>query len=261
MPEILEVESYRALADRVVGATILRGWSDAYAAKKLPSTATWRRAVKGLEVTGTNRRGKLMLIETDGPLLGMRFGMTGVLLLDSDAGIEGLFYGPHRFKKEWIRAGLEFTDGRRLVLHDPRRLGRVEVEPDMSDLGPDALNITRRQFDAVVAAVRGDGPALKAFLLDQSKFAGVGNLLGDEMMFRAGVNPNRSIGSLDTEELDQLFGAWRATMRQLTRRGGSHTGDHMVARTPGGVCPRDGGAMRTATIGGRTTYWCSVHQR
>lgn len=261
MPEILEVESYRALADRVVGARIAKGWSDAFAAKKLSSPGQWARTVKGLTVTGTSRRGKLMLVETDGPILGMRFGMTGVLLLDSDAGIEGLFYGPHRFKTEWIRAGLTLDDGRSLVLHDPRRLARVEIEPSLDELGPDALSIRRTDFERVFDGIRGEGPALKAFLLDQSKFAGIGNLLGDEMLFRAGLHPVRGAGTLDASERSALFQAWKSTMKDLLRRGGSHTGDHMEARIPGGLCPRDGAPLRIATVGGRTTYWCSQHQR
>jgi formamidopyrimidine-DNA glycosylase len=85
VPEILEVESYRRLADRVVGSTIVRGWSDAYSAKKLTSPSAWARAVKGLTVTGTSRRGKLLLLETSGVRLGIRFGMTGVLLIDDVA--------------------------------------------------------------------------------------------------------------------------------------------------------------------------------
>ncbi|HEY5010726.1 MAG TPA: DNA-formamidopyrimidine glycosylase family protein, partial [Acidimicrobiales bacterium] len=116
MPEILEVESYRQLADRVVGATITRGWADALAAKKLTSVGAWARAVKGLTITGTDRRGKLLLLDTDGVRLGMRFGMTGVLLIDGDAGIDGLFYGPHNYRTDWIRGGLEFSDGRKLLL-------------------------------------------------------------------------------------------------------------------------------------------------
>jgi formamidopyrimidine-DNA glycosylase len=261
VPEILEVESYRALAENVVGARIVRGWADSFAAKKLTSTGFWARAVKGRTIEGTDRRGKLMLLNTDGPTLGMRFGMTGVLLLDSERGIEGLFYGPHTFRREWIRAGLEFADGRTLLLHDPRRLGRVEVEPDIGELGPDALTLTRREFSHVMNSVRPPGPAVKAYLLDQSRFAGVGNLLGDEMLFRAGINPTRSVGSLRPDERDRLFTAWKATMKTLQKRGGSHTGDHMQGRTPGGVCPRDGAPMRNATVGGRTTYWCSSHQK
>lgn len=258
---MLEVESYRQLAHGLVGATVTRGWADAYAAKKLSSPRQWARAVRGLTLTGTDRRGKLMLIETDGVRLGMRFGMTGVLLVDSAAGVEGLFYGPHSYRDEWIRAGLEFADGRRLLLHDPRRLARVEIDPDLSELGPDALSLTRAQFDQVVATPRGEGPAIKARLLDQSAVAGVGNLLGDEILFRAGIDPRTPVGRLDGAQRTALYRAFTTTMRTLTRRGGSHLGDHMDGRTPGGYCPRDGGAMRIGVIGGRTTYWCSVHQK
>ena len=260
VPEILEVESYRQLADRVVGHRIVRGWADAYAAKKLASPSAWARTVKGLTVTATSRRGKLLLLETDGVTLGMRFGMTGVLLLDGDAGIEGLFYGPHEYRARWVRGGLEFDDGRSLVLHDPRRLGRFEIDPDLGDLGPDALTLTRREFDAAVTISRGEGPAIKARLLDQSVIAGVGNLLGDEILFRAGVDPRTPTGTLSIDQRARIFRAFSATMRSLRRRGGSHLGDHMEARFPGALCPLDGAAMRSAPVGGRTTYWCSVHQ-
>jgi len=89
--------------------------------------------------------------------------------------------------------GLEFDDGRKLILHDPRRLGRFEIAPDLSELGPDALTLTRKQFDEVLHT-RGDGPAIKARLLDQSSVAGVGNLLADEMLFRAGIDPRTPTG-------------------------------------------------------------------
>jgi formamidopyrimidine-DNA glycosylase len=209
----------------------------------------------------TARRGKLLLLETDGVDLGVRFGMTGVLLLDGVSGIEGLFYGPHSFREEWIRGGLEFDSGAKLVLHDPRRLARFEIEPDLDELGPDALSITPGELDRALATPRGDGPAVKARLLDQSAIAGVGNLLADEALFRAGIDPRTPVGRLDKASRRRLHGALRQTTRTLGRRGGSHMGDHMVARFPGALCPKDGAAMLTATIGGRTTYWCSMHQR
>ncbi len=261
MPEALEIESYRVLALRVVGATVTRGFADAYAAKKLVNTASWARAVKGRRVTGVARRGKLLILETDGVSLGVRFGMTGVLLIDDAAGIDGLFYGPHAYRAEWVRGGLDFDDGRRLLLHDPRRLARFEVEPNLNELGPDALSLTRAQFNAVLGVTRGEGPAIKARLLDQGAVAGVGNLLADEMLFRAGVDPRTPVGRLDADQRTSLYRAFGATMRTLGRRGGSHTGDHMEARFPGGLCPRDGAPMLQATIGGRTTYWCGLHQR
>ena len=260
MPEILEVESYRRLADRLRGAKIHKGWSDAYAAKKLTSPAAWSRSVRGLTIRATSRRGKLLLLETDGPTLGLRFGMTGVLLLDGAAGIDGLFYGPHTFKREWVRAGLAFEDGRKLIVHDPRRLARVEVAPSLDELGPDALTLTKAQFNEVLRIGRGEGPAIKARLLDQGAVAGVGNLLADEMLFRAGVDPRTPTGRLSDEQRQRLYRAFTQTLRTLERRGGSHLGDHMEGRFPGGLCPKDGGAMAVATIGGRTTYWCSLHQ-
>ena len=261
MPEVLEVESYRALADRLVGSTIRRGWADAYAAKKLATPSSWARAVKGLTLTGTSRRGKLLLLETDGVTLGMRFGMTGVLLIDHEAGIDGLFYGPHEYKAEWIRAGLEFDDGRKLVLHDPRRLARVEIDPLLDELGPDALTLTRAQFNDVLHVARGEGPAIKARLLDQSAVAGVGNLLGDEILFDARIDPRTPTGLLDAQQREELYKSFTRTMRSLKKRGGSHLGNHMPGRFPGGVCPLDGASMLSTTIGGRTTYWCSAHQK
>ena len=259
MPEVLEIESYRRLAERVVGATVTRGWADAYAAKKLASPSAWARAARGRTITRAERRGKLLILGTDGVTLALRFGMTGVLLLDGEAGLEGLFYGPHEYRAQWVRAGLEFADGRSLVVHDPRRLARVEIDPDLDELGVDALAISRAHFEAALAA-RGEGPAIKARLLDQSRIAGVGNLLADEMLFRAGIDPRIPVGRLDAAQRMALYRAFTQTMRTLGRRGGSHTGDHMEARFPGGLCPRDGAAMRVDTVGGRTTYWCSVHQ-
>jgi formamidopyrimidine-DNA glycosylase len=85
--------------------------------------------------------------------------------------------------------------------------------------------------------------------------------LGDEMLFRAGIDPRTPVGTLSTDERTRLFASFRRTMSTLQRRGGSHLGDHMDARFPGGLCPRDGGTMLLATVGGRTTYWCSLHQR
>lgn len=127
-------------------------------------------------------------------------------------------------------------------------------------MGPDALTLTRRQFDEVVRVTRGEGPAIKSRLLDQAVVAGVGNLLGDEMLFRAGIDPRTPTGTLNEEQKELLFKAFKSTMRTLKRRGGSHLGDHMDARFPGALCPLDGGSMLIETIGGRTTYWCSSHQ-
>ena len=95
--------------------------------------------------------------------------------------------------------------------------------------------------------------------MDQERLAGVGNLLADEILWRAGLAPGRRT-PLDEDELRDLHRAMRATLRQLTRRGGSHTGDLMEERHGEGRCPLDGTELRRETVGGRTTYWCPAHQ-
>jgi formamidopyrimidine-DNA glycosylase len=98
-------------------------------------------------------------------------------------------------------------------------------------------------------------------LLDQTRVAGIGNLLADEVLWRAGIDPARLAGSLDADEVTVLHRVLRRTLPQLMRRGGSHTGDLQLARQRGAMCPRDGTPLERRRIGGRTTYSCPAHQR
>ena len=153
---------------------------------------------------------------------------------------------------------------RPLELHDPRRFGSLELAPDENRLGPDALTATLADVrDAVAmtprAALAGTAAPLKARLMDQERLAGVGNLLADEILWRAGFDPGRRT-PLDDDELRTLHKALRRRLRQLNGRGGSHMGDLMEEREPGGRCPRDGAELLVAQVGGRTTYWCPLHQ-
>jgi formamidopyrimidine-DNA glycosylase len=97
--------------------------------------------------------------------------------------------------------------------------------------------------------------------MDQGRVAGIGNLIADETLYRAGLDPARPAGSLAPAELRRLHRALRATVSLLIERGGSHTGDLQQARRPGGTCPRDGTALLRRTVGGRTTWSCPRHQR
>jgi formamidopyrimidine-DNA glycosylase len=102
---------------------------------------------------------------------------------------------------------------------------------------------------------------VKAVLMDQSRIAGLGNLLCDEALWRAAIDPGRAAATLDADEVRCLHRAIRDTLRVLGRRGGSHTGDLTSARGPGLPCPRDGATLVRRTIGGRTTFSCPLHQR
>jgi formamidopyrimidine-DNA glycosylase len=263
VPEILEVELYRGLAEKALGRRITRAQMvDARYGRGGTTPRRLSSALVGRTFTEARRRGKLLLLDTDdGPTLGVRFGMTGGLVVDSQEALDRLLYGPGVFDEKWVRARVTFEDGGHLDLHDPRRFGSLEIAPDEDRLGPDALTATKAELTQALSITSGRVAAapLKARLLDQERLAGIGNLLADEMLWRAGLDPERR-SPLTSAELAALHKALRATLRQLGGRGGSHMGDLMEERRVGGRCPMDGAELRRATVGGRTTYWCPEHQ-
>ena len=213
-------------------------------------------ALVGHELTAAHRRGKSMWLETDGgPVLGLHLGMAGRIVIDDEQAGDPV---PARDGPQWDRFTLHFADGGSLALRDKRRLGRAVLEPAIVRLGPDAADVTRRDFRERV--VRGRGP-IKARLLDQSVVAGVGNLLADEALWQARIHPRRPAGSLSDEEADALRRAVRSTIRRTTRLGGAHSGVIIPYRRAGAHCPRCGAEMEKATIGGRTTWWCPREQK
>lgn len=255
MPELLEVETYRRQAEATVGRHIERA--------ELLDPDYWRGErrpgeLMGAVVEGTRRIGKLALLDTDAGTLGLRFGMTGRLLIDGLASIDELIYSSRRDLPEWHRFALRFTDGTMMTLTDPRRLGWVELDPDEDRLGPDAATITVAGLRRVLGASQAP---LKARLMDQSRLAGLGNLLTDETLWRAGLDPRRPAGRLTDAERRRLHRHLHRVLAELGERGGSHTGDLQAFRQPGALCPKDGEPLRRESIGGRTTWWCGAHQR
>jgi formamidopyrimidine-DNA glycosylase len=252
LPELPEVEAYRRLAERIVGRTIIGvDTPDAWFVKQGDP-----HALVGHRVTGVRRRGKVLLVDTDGPTLGVRFGMTGRLVVDGTPGVDALLYSSNDARAGYDRFALRLSRGT-VVVRDPRRLGGVFVDPDERRLGPDALAISA---PALRAALAGSEAPLKARLMDQARLAGVGNLVADEVLWRAGLDPSRPAGNLTGDECRRLARAVRATLAELIERGGSHTGDLMPERRPDGRCPRDGAPLVRRRIGGRTTWSCPACQ-
>ena len=260
MPELPEVEAYRRQAESVLGLSITGGDAPhAWYMKGGIDAAEVDAALVGRRFDAARRRGKMLLLDTRrGPTLGLRFGMTGRLVVDGVPGVDRLIYSSDRDRPEWNRFAVSFPVGRSLVVRDPRRLGGVYLDPDEARLGPDALSLTLAQLRHALA---GSEAPLKARLMDQARIAGVGNLIADEALWRAGLDPARPAGSLTDAETRRLARVLRRTLDDLLADGGSHTGDLMVARTPGGRCPKDGAPLVRRTIGGRTTWSCPRHQR
>lgn len=270
MPELPEVERARALiAERALGREISAvDDSDTYVCRPF-APGDIAAALVGRELTSAHRRGKAMWCETsgDGPDLGLHLGMAGRIIVGGEwagdpNGIEEDEGGGHPDPRlhgnpAWARFTLDFADGGSLVLFDKRRLGRAVLDPDLSGVGPDAMEITAPAFRRRVGV--GTAP-LKARLMDQSVLAGVGNLLADELLWQARQPPLRPADTLSDDELDALRRTMRASTRRAIKRGGVHTGVVIEHRRRDGSCPRCGEAMARAAVGGRTTWWCSVEQ-
>jgi formamidopyrimidine-DNA glycosylase len=256
------VEVYRRLAERVVGRRVAEVVApDAWYLKRGLTADAARAALVGRRLTGIRRIGKLLLLDTDdggGPVLGLRFGMSGRLVVDGAAALDDLVYASNRELEAWDRFAMTFVEGGDLRMRDPRRLGRVELEPDEGRLGPDALTLKPSGLARALAA---SNAPLKARLMDQAHLAGVGNLAADEILWRAGLDPARPASSLTPAEGRRLHRHLRATLSDLLARGGSHTGELMAERRAGGVCPKDGTPLVRRTVGGRTTWSCPRHQR
>ncbi|HET6794239.1 MAG TPA: DNA-formamidopyrimidine glycosylase family protein [Acidimicrobiales bacterium] len=261
MPELVEVEAYRRLAEAALGRVVAAVEApDAWYLKGGLTADDLDAVLVGRRFEAARRLGKLLLLDVGdgGPVVGVRFGMTGRLVLDGTAGVDRLIYSPHRRAPAWDRLVVRFADGGEMRVNDPRRLGGVILDPDEGRLGPDALSVGPA---GLARALSGSTAPLKARIMDQARLAGVGNLLADEALWRAGLDPRRPAGSLSPNELRRLHRHLRATLAELGERGGSHTGDLGPHRRPGGICPRDGAELLRATVGGRTTWWCPRHQR
>ena len=268
MPELPEGESARTVIERNgLGRRIVDvDDSDTFVCRPhLPGEI--RHALLGGELVSAMRRGKSMWCltgpETDEVTLGIHLGMSGkIVIADADGTeVDGGDYwegGRKPGDYRWARFTLNFADGGRLMLVDPRRLGRVRLNPPVEELGPDAEQITPAQFRAAV--ITGTAP-IKAHLLDQDRIAGIGNLLADEILWRARIHPARPAGGLSPDEQSRLLRSMRATLRAALKGGGVHTLEIVPFRHAGGACPRDDAPMATGTVGGRTTWWCTAEQR
>jgi formamidopyrimidine-DNA glycosylase len=272
MPELPEVESARAVIERLALDREIVDVDDTDSYECRPHRpGEIRAALTGRRLTAVHRQGKSMWCETSGtrpadppgPALGLHLGMSGKIVVADGRGGEvdggdywrrGRASGDHRF----LRFSLTFSDGGALILVDPRRLGRVRLDPPVEDLGPDAREITPAHFRAAFA--RGTAP-VKARLLDQDAIAGIGNLLADQVLWQAKIHPATPVGELTSADISRLLRAVRHSIESSIADGGVHVLPIVAFRRADGHCPRCGAPMVHGKVAGRTTWWCSREQR
>jgi formamidopyrimidine-DNA glycosylase len=267
MPELPEVETIRRqLAPHLTGRTITRAeildprWT------RPDSPAAVEASLRDAVVERLERSGKYLIWELSGErYLLMHLRMTGTLLFDPPAP------PPH------TRVLLSLDDGHGLVYVDPRRFGtghllhgeaardeylnaRIGIEPLTPAFTAEYLRSQGRSRTAPI----------KAFILDQKRIAGVGNIYADEALFRAGLHPLRPAGRLTGTDWARLRdgieealsagieakGASIDDFRHIDGARGSFQDRFLVHRRAGLPCPRCGKTIRKIVVGGRGTYVC-----
>jgi formamidopyrimidine-DNA glycosylase len=261
MPELVEVEAYRRVGLNAIGRTIADVTVDAHLLAGADPAALGA-LLRNRTIIDVNRHGKLLTLGVGSRSrvtdeIGLHFGMTGQLLVDDVPGMEAFRYAPNRVNHAWDRLIVTFVDGGTLVLRDPRRFARIDLDPTTDTLGPDARNISAADFAAALGSSK---VAVKARLLDQSKIAGVGNLLADEILWRSKSNPATLVNQLSAKQRTTLHRQTVQVIERCIQRGGSHLGDFIKVRGKDALCPRCKSQLEHATVGGRSTYWCPTCQ-
>jgi len=256
MPELPEVEMYaryfarHALEQTITGIRVID--------PRILGTRTLGPLV-GRSLRSVRRHGKHLFADAgDGIWLRIHFGMTGDLAYFED--------DPPRF----ARVIFDFENGAHLAFEDMRLFGVVDLVHSPDDyvrehgLGPDPLDprFTLRDFRNLLHKRRG---RIKALLLSQNAIAGIGNLYADEALYRASIDPRRTIDRMTDAEVKALFHAIRGVLREaiaFKARGGDYPGRYLVQhREEGDRCPRCGGTIRRTVVATRTTYYCAKHQK
>jgi formamidopyrimidine-DNA glycosylase len=260
MPELPDVEIFK----RYLDATSLHQRIDdvdvrnAYILKET-SARELARGLKGHRFELSRRHGKHLFVCADRELwLRLHFGMTGSLQ----------YFKNDEPTPRHARVVFVFANNHRLAFDDQRKFGQIGLLKDVDQflkkraLGSDALEIGLPKFRKILGKRRG---AVKSVLMDQRLLAGIGNIYADEILFRTRINPATEISRLSDKALTKLF---RATHYILERAIAARADTNQMPRSwllphrgKGGKCPRCGRRLKSATIGGRTAWFCPHCQK
>lgn len=267
MPELPEVETIRRSIDpHVVGLTV-KELDLRTPTLRLPLDDNLRRAVVGRRVVSTSRRGKYLMLDLDDGLAWFfHMGMSGRLRFHEGSGVQP---GLH----DHVVA--RFRGGGALVFHDPRRFGVCVVDDAattrlLGGMGPEPLDEQGFHDEYFTAFRRRTTRTVKDVLMDQRVVAGLGNIYVNEILFRAGVRPRRSMARTTTAECSRIVAATRDVIADAIRQGGStisdfldgigrrggYQGYHLVYDRKGQPCVQCGEAIRAVVVGQRSSFYC-----
>jgi formamidopyrimidine-DNA glycosylase len=272
MPELPEVETVRRTLLPVIGERIASEWDSGQGLhmQRKPPRKRLRELV-GSTFVGVRRHGKYLLLDTDGPnSVIAHLGMTGRLRLHST----GEARAPHTHLVLGLgKRELRFVDARRFGLIDVVKRVDEGTHPALAVLGPDALN-EAIEPEALRAQAIVRRTTLKAFVLDQSVLAGVGNIYASEALWRAKLRPTTRTKRLTIASAQRLSTAIREVLERALDNGGTTLSDFVDADGTEGnnadylwvydreglPCPRCKSMIKRSVLQGRATYYCPTCQ-
>ncbi|MGY1752290.1 Fpg/Nei family DNA glycosylase [Blastococcus sp. SYSU D01042] len=268
MPELPEVEALAAfLRANAVGRVLTR--ADLAAVQAIKTFDPPLSALGGLEITGAGRHGKFLDLDVSGVHLVVHLARAGWLHWR-----ENLPTAPPKPGKGPLALRVHLDDGNGFDLTEQgTRKGlaiyvvRSPAEvPGIARLGPDALEVDRETFAALMAGRSGQ---LKGALTDQTLVSGIGNAYSDEILHAARLSPFKMADKLSDDELVRLFDAARATLtealerqvgqRAATMKGEKRSGLQVHART-GLPCPVCGDTVREVSFADTSLQYCATCQ-
>jgi formamidopyrimidine-DNA glycosylase len=269
MPELAEVDYFRkqwnpGLKKRIEAVEVhgkkrlFRGIDVPHMEKALTGSTLERSESRGKQMLFVAKKGKAK----SRSWLGIHLGMTGELR------IEPAKYEPAKHDHLVLSQAKHV-----LVFEDARMFGRVlfaegvDAPKWWAKLPPDLLSAAFTMNDLSIFLKRRARAPMKAVLLMQERFPGIGNWMADEILWRAGIHPKQAAGSLDAAKTKALYREIRWVCREALRIIGAKWDDppdswlfnHRWQK--GGTCPRTGAKLQHATIGGRTTCWSPGRQK
>jgi formamidopyrimidine-DNA glycosylase len=264
MPELAEVEYFRRQWDSGFGRRVIRvATHSGMRVFRGTDVVALETALTGARFLGSEGHGKQMLFRfSRGASLGIHLGMSGQLGVEAP----GISPGKHDHL-------VLFQEERSLIYSDPRMFGQIRFilgrgTPDWWKNLPPAVISPAFTYSVLSEILnRHRRSPIKALLLNQNLFPGVGNWMADEILWQVRLYPGTRAGDLCVRQQHDLWRVSRAICRTALKTIGVDWSEPpknwLIHRRweKRGRCPRDGNLLDHRTVAGRTTAWCPLCQK
>lgn len=280
MPELPEVETtVRGLRKTIVGLIIKDVWTDLATKDKRQRDAVanteyfkiFKKNIKNKKIKSIERQAKNILINlSDNKTILIHMKMTGHLLFNN--------------KDKFVHVLFTFSNGNFLAFSDARKFGKITLlntktmhnSRHLKNIGPEPLDKNFTFQKLVERLKRKPNGKIKTVLMDQTVLAGIGNIYSDEILWQAGVHPERKIVKIKETEFKEIFKAMQKILTKSIKLGGDSMSDyrnlfgekgkfqlhHEAYRRTGEKCRKKSckGIIKRKMINGRSAHFCSIHQ-